>query len=958
MNIDCQQFWTLLSDSRLVDANKIDSLVDTVESRLRDKGREPDPNAVASALVQNNVITKYQAEILLAGRSGPFRFGDYLVVERIDEGPNEGTFLAKQIQTGHPVTLEFLAGEDDQSIKNWKIIKRHAETSMALNHPNLLAVYDTVTLPEYRVLVSQQVSGSPLSMKLPRKGRLPWADSCGLAAQVANGLAKLHEAGLAHGGVSPDTIMLAKKGPAMLRQSLIAPDNRPLSDVISESQKDYLAPEHSESNQATAESDIYSLGCTLHRMIRGLAPFQEVKAGKKQEAHRTQEPPTLEKYELPKSLESLLGKMLHKSPKKRPQANELAAELAKFSGKPEKIFSARAPKVATESKYRESLVSALPFVAGPSVSQEAPKIVTLDDAPRRPVVDPSIAPKVSASAPVIPKKKSNSSLIIVAASLAGLACLIGLGAWLATQTKFKKPLVVTNDLENEDGDSDPIEDNDPSFQTDPGGRLVQVFVEDDGEELWETPTTGMPVDFSYLPTGVQIALAMRPAQLLDHAEGAKIIQALGPQVDGSIDWLTQTTGLELDEIDQLILGFCSTDQVAYKSSYVIRLATPMKASQLVQLWRPQVASRDEATGIYENGGGLAFFLIPDSENPDMATGFAMGSLEQMQVVSDLAGANPLSSVLKNLAVKTDSSRMFNCLFIPNGLFNDEGQALLRGPLDPMRSYLRVFLPNHIRSALISMHLDEGFYLETYLEHSEEVKATELVEQIDSFLQGSRDAVAMSLAQATPNPHWDQLRSRFVIMANELYQNSRLGIEGKDVLANCWLPEIAAHNLIAGSELALTYSGGNTIAVAPAPKAPASLAELLSKPRDLSVTTNPDLGLLLAGIKSSIEDEFGQLPFKFDIKLVGNDLLKDGITQNQRPGDFEISQKSLAEILTEIMFRANPDKDATGPDDPACKLVWVVAEETSGDGEPIVLITTRDAVAENGYTLPEAFQTQE
>ncbi len=960
MNIDCQQFWILLSESRLVAAEQIDSLAGKTDLLLNGKGLEADPNLVADTLIQNKVITKYQAEILLAGRSGPFRFGDYLIVERIDEGPIAGAFHAKHLQSGHFVVLEFVSGSDEAAVRNLKIIRQKADSTSSLSHPNLVATHETLTLPDYRILVSQRVVGSPLSSKLPRKSRLPWADACGLAAQIANGLAMLHRSGIAHGAVSPRTVWLAKKGPAMLRSSLLPDSEQVDGKTPAEPPQDYFAPECTAEISSTASADVYALGCTLHRMIRGLAPFSEVKLDKKRAAHQTQPPPQLEKYKLPEPLETLLGSMLHKSPDKRPTAQTLAKQLAELSGKAEKVLAARAPEVPTEPRYRQTLNSQLPFVTQPTVVKAAPKIVAADAPPTRSAIDPSFSPKVSATVPVSVKKRNNSPLLIVAASLIGLSCLIGVGAFLAMQTKFKKPRVVQNRPDEEADKSALNAKNEgiTSPETGQGGRLVQVFVEDDGEELWETPTDGLPVDFSYLPTGVQIALAMRPSQLLAHPEGARVLQAMGPQFELSSAWLTQTTGLELDEIDQIILGFCSTDQVTYSPCYVIRLATPMATSQLVQLWRPQITDRDETTGVYDNGNGLGFFLIPDTENPETAVGFAMGAPEQMQIVSELAGANPLSSSLRALAEKSDSQRQFNCLFVPNSLFNDEGQALLSGTLAPLGNYLRLNLPDHIRTMMISMHLDQGFYLETYVEHAAEVKATDLVNQIDGFVQGGRDAVAINLAQASPNPHWDQLRSRFAIMANEVYQNSRVGIEGKDVLANCWLPEIAAHNLIAGGELALTFSGGGEAATPPSIQVPASLAELLKTPRDLSVTTNPDLGLLLAGIKSSIEDEYGDLPFEFEIKLVGNDLLKDGITQNQRPGDFEIKQNSLAEILTEIMFRANPDKDATGPSDPACKLLWVVAEETAGNGKPIVLITTRDAAASNGYTLPKAFQPQE
>ncbi len=141
------------------------------------------------------------------------------------------------------------------------------------------------------------------------------------------------------------------------------------------------------------------------------------------------------------------------------------------------------------------------------------------------------------------------------------------------------------------------------------------------------------------------------------------------------------------------------------------------------------------------------------------------------------------------------------------------------------------------------------------------------------------------------------------------------------------------------------------------KTPQTLDELLNAKRDLSVTTNPDLNILLSNIRDEVVEDWGSLPFDFDIRILANDLSVEGITQNQRPGDFEMQQTTLADILTEIMVRCNPDRNITGPNDPACKLVWVVADHPDKPGNQAVLVTTRAAAAQKNYPLPEAFRTE-
>jgi hypothetical protein len=193
------------------------------------------------------------------------------------------------------------------------------------------------------------------------------------------------------------------------------------------------------------------------------------------------------------------------------------------------------------------------------------------------------------------------------------------------------------------------------------------------------------------------------------------------------------------------------------------------------------------------------------------------------------------------------------------------------------------------------------------------------------------------------------------MMSAFSQQWRTGIEDKQVIANCWAPPTALHNLVAAAECLMSFAhqGPQTDA---RPAIPKNLRELLQTPRDLSVSTSPDLIILIENLEQEIRDDYGQLPFEFEIRLVGNDLAKEGITQNQRPGDFELRQAPLSDILSEIMVQANPDRNITGPSDPRCKMVWVIANDPEDPDRELILITTRAAATEKSYELPAAFRT--
>ena len=114
---------------------------------------------------------------------------------------------------------------------------------------------------------------------------------------------------------------------------------------------------------------------------------------------------------------------------------------------------------------------------------------------------------------------------------------------------------------------------------------------------------------------------------------------------------------------------------------------------------------------------------------------------------------------------------------------------------------------------------------------------------------------------------------------------------------------------------------------------------------------------MSQVESDVNDDHRELPFQFRIRLLGADLEKKGITKNQRPSALSIEQKSLSDILTTIMVAANPSQDITGPSDPNCQLIWVIAEDPEFAGEKAILVTTRAAAEEKSYQLPAAFRSE-
>jgi hypothetical protein len=183
----------------------------------------------------------------------------------------------------------------------------------------------------------------------------------------------------------------------------------------------------------------------------------------------------------------------------------------------------------------------------------------------------------------------------------------------------------------------------------------------------------------------------------------------------------------------------------------------------------------------------------------------------------------------------------------------------------------------------------------------------------------------------------------------------VGAEQGFVVSNAWVPAASIHNILATSDLALAFSGGMEVMPTVSGDGPIALEQVLLLPRRLEVTTNPDLNILLQNLQTEINADYPNLASPFEIRINGNDLVVEGITQNQRPGDFQLENVTLAAILTEIVFRANPDKAATGPADERCKLVWVVTDDPENPGRRIIQITTRQGAANREWELPTEFR---
>ncbi|MEE2843490.1 MAG: hypothetical protein VX761_03175, partial [Planctomycetota bacterium] len=145
------EFWKLLRESGLVPSEQLTELHNKYQAKeSAENDGDKNADSVAKWLITQQAITVYQARILLKGRKGPFIFGHYQVQNRISEGPLKGWFQAHHQNTGHPVILHFLAGDECQQPIFFGPIIQRVRAFAGLRNPHIWRIYDLVHETSYR----------------------------------------------------------------------------------------------------------------------------------------------------------------------------------------------------------------------------------------------------------------------------------------------------------------------------------------------------------------------------------------------------------------------------------------------------------------------------------------------------------------------------------------------------------------------------------------------------------------------------------------------------------------------------------------------------------------------------------------------------------------------------------------------------------------------------------------
>src|SRR6476660_2447833 len=295
--------------------------------------------------------------------------GHYQIESLIGVGGMGEVYLARDERLGRKVALKLLPKRLRAAETQLRRVKTGARSASAVNHPNILTVYEIGAEGNRQFIATEFIEGVTLRASLAC-GRMNPKAVLEIAVQVASALAAAHETGVVHRDSKPENIMLRPDGYVKVLDFGIAKltEQRPSSDhydlgatAVLQTQPGlvlgtghYMSPEQARGQTVDARSDIWSLGVVLYEMVGGIRPFLGEPPSDCIASILTAEPPPLSGVlpDVPLKLESMLQKALRKNSDERYQTiKEMLADLRNLKGELEAEGPSR-PVLSTSKRHK------------------------------------------------------------------------------------------------------------------------------------------------------------------------------------------------------------------------------------------------------------------------------------------------------------------------------------------------------------------------------------------------------------------------------------------------------------------------------------------------------------------------------------------------------------------------------------------------------------------------------
>ncbi len=278
------------------------------------------------------------------------RFDRYEILSPLGAGGMGEVYLARDSKLDRKLALKILPLVYTNDPERVRRFEQEARAVSALNHPNIITVYEVGCFEGAHFIATEFIEGQTLRKRL-RQGAISLVETLEIATQITSALQAAHSAGILHRDIKPENIMVRPDGYVKMLDFGLAKlteryhasganekDGKATKTVI-EVETDpgvvlgtttYMSPEQARAQKVDARSDLFSLGIVLYEMIAGISPFHDQSSSDVLAAILQREPaPLIHRYsEVPPELDYVVRKTLAKSANDRYQsAEELGKKL-------------------------------------------------------------------------------------------------------------------------------------------------------------------------------------------------------------------------------------------------------------------------------------------------------------------------------------------------------------------------------------------------------------------------------------------------------------------------------------------------------------------------------------------------------------------------------------------------------------------------------------------------------
>jgi eukaryotic-like serine/threonine-protein kinase len=262
--------------------------------------------------------------------------GRYRIVRKLGAGGMADVYLAEDQELGRRVAIKILNGRhanDDQFIERFR---REAKNAAALNHPNIVSIYDRGEAEDTYYIAMEYLDGRTLKELIVGHGQAPVRVAVEYARQILSALRFAHRHGIVHRDIKPHNVLVDREGRVKVTDFGIAragtSQMTETGSIVGTAQ--YLSPEQARGGEVDQRSDLYSLGVVLYELVTGKTPFEgdtPVEIAMKHLSNTPQTPSEL-RSDIPSELDMVIMRALAKDPEARYQsADEMEADLERVA---------------------------------------------------------------------------------------------------------------------------------------------------------------------------------------------------------------------------------------------------------------------------------------------------------------------------------------------------------------------------------------------------------------------------------------------------------------------------------------------------------------------------------------------------------------------------------------------------------------------------------------------------